>query len=230
LNGPAPIELADGLWSWSTRHPEWHPGDFGSEVVSFAARTSEALLLVDPQLPAEESATVLALLDSEATAAGRIAILITIPYHVRSAEPLWERYRAGQEVSVHGHAAARKRLRAAVGAFSPIEPGRELPGGVIPYAIGRPQRYESPLHLPAHDALIFGDAVVGVDDRLRVWSDRRIDEDVLRFYRERFNPTLEPLVAIAANRMLMTHGPSVLESGTEALREALAAPPWYHRP
>jgi len=229
LRPPAPIAIGDGLWRWSSRHPEWHPGEFGAEVVCFAARTPDALLLLDPLLPEDPSA-VLTLLDAEAAAAGSVAILITIPYHVRSAEPLWERYRADHQVSLHGHPAVLKRLSASAADFHPIEPGRALPGGAIPHAIGRPRRYEYPLHIPSHDALLFGDAVVGVGDRLRVWSNRRIDEDVLRFYRERFNPTLEPLVAIGAERMLMTHGSSVLERGTEALREALAAPPWYHRP
>jgi hypothetical protein len=229
VRASAPVELGDGLWSWSARHPQWHPGEFGAEVVSFAARAPEALLLIDPLLPGDPSAA-LELLDAEVAAAGWVAILITIPYHARSAEPLWERYQADQEVSIHGHPATLKRLDASAPAFRPIEPGRRLPGGATPYAIGRPRRYEYPLHLPGHDALVFGDAVVGVDDRLRVWSNRRIDGDVLRFYRERFNPTLEPLVAIGAERMLMTHGRSVLERGTDALRESLAAPPWYHHP
>ena len=31
-----PKQLADGLWRWTARHPEWHPGEFGSEVACFA--------------------------------------------------------------------------------------------------------------------------------------------------------------------------------------------------
>ena len=27
-------EPAPGLFSWTARHPEWHPGEFGAEVVS----------------------------------------------------------------------------------------------------------------------------------------------------------------------------------------------------
>jgi len=90
VRASAPVELGDGLWSWSARHPQWHPGEFGAEVVSFAARAPEALLLIDPLLPGDPSAA-LELLDAEVAAAGWVAILITIPYHARSAEPLWER-------------------------------------------------------------------------------------------------------------------------------------------
>lgn len=231
MAGSAPTELAEGLWSWPARHPEWHPGNFGAEVLSFAARAGgEALLLIDPLLPAEEPEQVLALLDAEAERIERIAILITITYHVRSAEPLWQRYRSGREVSIHSHPAAVKRLTESAGAFVPMTPGERLPGGAMPHPIGRPRRYEFPLHLPDHDALVFGDAVVGVDGGLRVWAQRKIDEKVVRFHRERFNPTLEPLVELGAGRMLMTHGASVLSDGSAALRAAIDAPPWYHRP
>jgi hypothetical protein len=228
--GANPLELAPGLWSWSTRHPEWHPGEFGAEVVSFAARGDEALLLIDPLLPADDPGLVLALLDAEAAEAARIAILITITYHVRSAERLWRRYGTDRPVSIHSHPAGAKRLGPeAVEAFEAMVPGERLPGEAMPHAIGRPRRYEHPLHLPAHDAIVFGDAVAGVGGELRVWATRPLDDKVLRFYRERFNPTLEPLVEIGAERMLMTHGPSVLSGGSEALRRALEAPPWYHR-
>ena len=199
-------------------------------MVSFAARTPEALLLIDPLLPDERPDAVLELLNAEVTAAARVAILITITYHVRSAEPLWERYRERAEVTIRGHPAVAKRLDAATSAFEPMAPGDELPGGAVPQAIGRPRRYETPLHLPAHDALLFADAVVGIDGGLRVWSERPIDEKVRRFYRERFNPTLEPLVALGAERMLMTHGDSVLAGGSAALQAAIDAEPWYHRP
>lgn len=229
MAGIAPTELADGLWSWPARHPEWHPGDFGAEVVSFAARADGTLLLIDPLLPVEEPEEALALLDAEAERVERIAILITITYHVRSAESLWQRYQSGHEVSIHSHPAAVKRLTESAEAFVAMTPGERLPGGAMPYAIGKPRRYEYPLHLPDHDALVFGDAVVGVDGGLRVWAQRQIDDKVVRFHRERFNPTLEPLVEIGAGRMLMTHGPSVLSNGSAALRAAIEAPPWYHR-
>lgn len=226
--GAAPSELAPGLWSWSARHPEWHPGEFGAEVVSFAARGEEALQVIDPLLPAEDPEPVLELLDAEAERAGRVAILITISYHVRDTEPLWQRWTDRIETTIHGHPASLKRLRGSGGSFVAIEPGARLPGGAIPYPIGKPRRYEHPLHLPGHDAIVFGDAVAGVEGELRIWSTRKLDEKVLRFHHERFNPTLEPLVEVGAERMLMTHGASVLSGGAEALRRALEAPPWYH--
>ena len=227
-----PERVTSGLWEWSGPHPEWHskePDAFSAEVISFACRTPEALLLVDPLLPEREAdrADALDLIESEAEA--RIAILITITYHVRSAEQIWERYRSEVNVSIHGHPACSKRLGSAAGALSPIEAGVELPGGAVPYAIGKPRRFETPIHLPSHDALVFGDAVVGVRGGLRMWAMRKPDAAHERFYRDRFAPTLQPLVDLGVERVLVTHGPSVLEGGSEALREAAAAKPWYHR-
>lgn len=223
-------KLTDGLWRWTARHPEWHPGEFGAEVASFAARANgggDTLLLIDPLLPEDEAeaASVLEVLDSQA--GDRVAILVSIPYHVRSSEELWRRYRKDAETTIHGHPAASKRLKDR-SAFDEMEPGAPLPGGVTAHAIGKPRRYEMPLHLPSHDALVFGDAVAEHDGALRVWAADKVDAKVERFYRDRFNPTLEPLLELGAENVLVTHGEPVMGGGTAALRKALEAKPWYH--
>ena len=66
-----------------------------------------------------------------------------------------------------------------------------------------------------------------VDGELRVWSDRRVDEGVARFYRERFNPTLEPLLELDFEGVLVTHGHPVMSDGPASLERALRADPWY---
>ena len=222
---PLMEELTQGLWRWTARHPEWHPGEFGAEVACFAAQAEDTTLLIDPLLPSDPS-SVLAVIDD--AVADRLAILITIPYHVRSAEELWMRYRNNAETTIHGHPAASKRLEDR-SAFRAIEPGTPLPGGVTAHTIGKPRRYETPLHLPSHEALVFGDAVAESGGRLVVWSSERIDAKVERFYRERFNPTLEPLLELDFDNVLVTHGQPILGGGKDALRGALDAKPWYHR-
>jgi hypothetical protein len=218
-------QLTDGLWRWTARHPEWHPGEFGAEVACFAAQAGDTTLLIDPLLPTDPS-SVLAVIDD--AVADRVAILITIPYHVRSAEELWRRYRKKAETTIHGHPAAAKRLEDR-SAFRAIEPGTPLPGGATAHTIGKPRRYETPLHLPSHEALVFGDAVAESGGRLVVWSSERIDAKVERFYCERFNPTLEPLLELDFDNVLVTHGQPILGGGKDALRGALDAKPWYHR-
>jgi hypothetical protein len=220
-----PERLADGLWRWTARHPEWHPGDFGSEVASFAVAANGDLVLIDPLLP-PESLAVLDLIDG--LLGKRLAILISVPYHVRSSEELWRRYRDQTDCTIWGHAACAKRLGDRAG-FREIELGVPLPTGVSAHAIGRPRRQETPLYLPSQRALAFGDAVAEVDSKLRVWSTGKVDDRRARWYRERFNPTLEPLLELEFDRVLVTHGQPVMADGRAELRAALAARPWYHR-
>jgi hypothetical protein len=223
-------KLTEGLWRWTARHPEWHPGTFGAEVASFATEAEDGtLLLIDPLLPLEEDGerpSVLAVLDDHAKS--RVAILITIPYHVRSSEELWKRYRKDAETTIHGHRACAKRLDDKR-AFNEIDPGAPLPAGVTAHNIGKPRRYETPLHIPSHDALVFGDAVAETGGRLVVWSGDKVDSKVERFYRERFNPTLKPLLELPFDAVLVTHGEPVMDGGKNALRKALDSKPWYHR-
>jgi hypothetical protein len=221
-------EIVPGIWRWTARHPEWHPGEFGAEVACFAARAEGATLLIDPLLPPEDGQAAEVLDTLDAAVEDRVAILITIPYHVRSSEELWRRYRKDAETTIHGHRACAKRLEDR-SAFSEIETGVPLPGGATAHTIGKPRRHEMPLHLPSHGALVFGDAVVEWEGRVRVWATEKIDAKVERFHRERFNPTLEPLLDLGADNLLMTHGEPIMGGGTEALRKALKAKPWYHR-
>jgi hypothetical protein len=216
--------LTEGLWRWTARHPEWHPGEFGAEVACFAAQAGDTTLLIDALLP-PEPAPVLEVLDG--ILGDRLAILITIPYHVRSSEELWTRYRGHADATIHGHPACAKRLEDESG-FRAIDAGAQLPGGVTAHTIGKPRRYEMPLHLASHDALVFGDAIAEVNGRLVMWSGDRVDERVATFYRERFAPSVKPLLELGAENVLVTHGQPIMGAGTDALREALEAKPWYH--
>ena len=221
-------KLTEGLWRWTARHPEWHPGEFGAEVASFAAQAGDTTLLVDPLLPEDDGEAQGVLETIDATLGDRLAILISVPYHVRSSEALWRRYRGRAETTIHGHRACAKRLKDE-SAFREIDPGTPLPGGVTAHTIGKPRRHEMPLHLPSHDALVFGDAVAETGGRLVVWATDRVDAKAERFYRDRFNPTLEPLLELPFDAVLTTHGQPVLKQGKQALRRALGAKPWNQR-
>jgi glyoxylase-like metal-dependent hydrolase (beta-lactamase superfamily II) len=209
-------ELTEGLWRWTARHPEWHPGQWGSEVACFAVDAGDVMLLIDPLV--DEPGRLDGIVDGRPA-----AILITIPYHVRSAEALSERY----DATIHGHPAVADRLESRE-RFRAID--GELPGGARAYPIGKPRRYEMPIHLPSHKALATGDALVTTpqgDLRLWHWRDR-LDADRIRWYRERFNPTLQPLLALDLERILVTHGPPFLNYGSAALQVAVDAEPWFH--
>jgi hypothetical protein len=221
-----PKKLAKDLWRWTARHPEWHPGEFGSEVACFALRTGDDTVLIDPLLPPDPD-PVLKLIEDNL--GDRLTILITIPYHVRSSEAIWQRFRTDAKTAIRGHRACAKRLDKTSG-FKELDPhDAKLPAGITPHPIGKPRRHETPLHVPSHKALVFGDAVAEVDGKLVVWATDHVDAKMERFHRERFNPTLEPLLKLDFDRVLVTHGQPIRKGGRAALRDALDRRPWYHR-
>lgn len=211
--------LDDGLWAWRARHPEWHPGKWGAEVVSIAVGEPKRTLLIDPLVPDD-------LWDGlDEIVQGTVEILTTNPYHVRSAAAASARYGGAR---IWGHPACANRLDDR-SAFCELRTDR-TPEGVSAYVIGKPRRHEMPLRIASQRALVFGDAVVGTPEGLRVWEQVRDgDERRRRWYAERFLPTLEPLALLDIERVLVTHGPSVIHGGRRALRDALAQPPWHHR-
>jgi hypothetical protein len=66
-------ELRPGLWTWTAEHPEWVPEfEWGPEVRCYAIRAGDVTVLVDPVAPAPQAD----------------GILLTVPWHRRSADEL----------------------------------------------------------------------------------------------------------------------------------------------
>lgn len=128
-------ELRPGLWRWTARHPEW-----GESVVSSAyLETPDAVCLIDPLLPRGEEEPFFEALDRDVTRVGLpVAIVLTNPWHRRSAAELSLRYGAQM--------------------FAGVEGG--LPGGLAAYAGGM-QPEDVVLHAPLRRALFTGDTLLG---------------------------------------------------------------------
>lgn len=218
-------QIATGIHRWSTPHPEWKPANvWGKDIASFSLVTDSVLSLVDPLLPpagASDRERVLEHLDTLVQPARQVEVLITIPYHVRSTVEICKRY--GNAVDVWGHPAVRRRLGKSLRP-KPIEPGRHAGAAAVAQRIGSPVRQETPLYFPAHRALAFGDAVIGLEGKLRVWQ--LVNPDQERWYGERFIPSLRPLLDLDIERVLVTHGPPILRGGRRKLEDALEADPW----
>ena len=221
-------EIVDGIYRWTAPHPEWRTRvEWGHEVACFALASRERLALIDPLLPSDSRRDqVLATLDGFADGAARIDLAITVPYHTRSAEELYRRYRDGTPTAIWGHPAVSRRFDDPQTPLRVVEPGTTIDGAAIAYAIGKPRRHEMPLYFPKWKALAFGDTVIGIDGRLRVWEQASTDRE---WYERRFVPTLRPLLEPDVERVLVTHGPPVLHDGRRALEDALAAGPWDYR-
>ncbi len=218
-------ELARDLWRWERRHPEWHPGEFGATVGSYLIRTEGVTLLIDPLVDGEAD-PLLETLDS--LVEGSIRILISIPYHARSAELFQRRYQ-GRDARILGHALVAKRLADTAG-FQALTGGEDIERVVRVHRIGRPVRAELPIEIPSQRALVFGDAIVEHEGALRLWESPVVKESRRRWYEERFLPTMRLLTELDVDRILVTHGRPVLKGGRAALVQALDRGPWQPPP
>ncbi len=214
-------EIVPGIWCWQRRPRGLRPGEFGART-SYALTVDGETLLVDPLVTGDDDPALGALDD---LAGGRVRILVSKPFHTRSAELLWRRYRRAR-ARIYGHAEVATRLGDTSG-FEAISGGGDV-GGVARFrAIGTPPRSEQPIEIPALRAVVFGDAVVETGGgELRVWEDPLDSERRRRWWRERYLRTLERLVAMEPEHVLVTHGQPVLSQGATALRRALDRDPW----
>lgn len=200
-------QLADGLWYWTARHPEWHPRtEFGAEVGSYLAHEGGRTVIVDP-LHAHDLGEYID---------GDVVVAITLTYHVRDAAEVVRRY--GGVVS--GHADVQKRLPD----DTPFDPD----AGLCWHSITATK--ETPLELPGLRALAFGDRFVGVEGGLRFWMQREPTDERRAWFRRVGVPRLAHLLDIDFDRALVTHGEPVMKDAHRALEDALSGEPWYHRP
>ncbi len=226
--GKTPAEVEGGIHQWAARHPEWRPGR--EEVVSWALEVEDRLLLVDPLLPKKDDEAfdpLVRYLDDLTGRHEKLEVLVTIPYHARSAEPLFERYWGRIATRIWGQSVVADRFfyDTKVTEVPRTKGGTSVPivdGLVEAYTIGNPRRLETPYYIPSLRALAFGDAVVGARDGLRVWEQGHPSRG---WYENRFLPTLRPLAELRARNVLVTHGPAVIRGGGEELAAALDAPP-----
>ena len=99
--------------------------------------------------------------------------------------------------------------------LEPIEPGTELPGGLVALYDGR-GRNETPLWLPEQRALVFADALTAPDRELRVWGTPWHEERVL--------PALRELLELPFEHVIVSHGEPVHDRA--AFERALELEPY----
>ena len=222
-------QIAPQIHRWTAPHPEWRSSV--EEVVSYALVDGDSLAFADPLLPAEgdpRRAPLLADIDQMIGASRRLDLFVTIPYHTRSVETLYERYSRTVPTLIWGHPGVKKRLtRKAPFEVIPQSAAGEAAeiadGAVLAYTIGKPRRSEYPLYFPGLRAVVFGDAIVGAQGGLRFWNQGSSTGP--DWYRDVFATTLRALAEQDIEYALTTHGPAVLADGRRALEECLAAPP-----
>jgi hypothetical protein len=198
------VELAPGLHRWTARHPDAEPhptpgspADWGPDVGSVAYEAPDALVLVDPLVPADRD-DLRDELDALVRRHGRrVAILTTLSFHRRSRDELAERYEA-----------STSRAR------------KTLPAGVETVRIEGAG--ETMVWLPEQRALVPGDRLLGADDGgLRLSPDSWLRYLPSGMRHPELREALRPLLDLPVELVLVSHGEPVLSGGREAISRAL---------
>jgi glyoxylase-like metal-dependent hydrolase (beta-lactamase superfamily II) len=202
--------ITDELWRWTAFHEEWK-----HDVGCVYCESGDAVCLIDPLVPPDDRDRFLAALDRDVERLGRpVHVLVTVYWHTRSARELSERYDA--EVW------ASSRIRAAVGRragrMRAFRPGDALPGGIETIATAK--RNDTLFFLRPHATLVAGDVILGADAGAlcfcpESWLPDGVGHAELR-------ASLQPLLDLPVERVLVSHGAPVLENGAQALSALLA--------
>jgi glyoxylase-like metal-dependent hydrolase (beta-lactamase superfamily II) len=200
------VDVAPGLWIWRLDHPDWAPQvDWKPPVTSTCVESRGEVLVLDPLAPPDghEAWTRL-------DARPPTAVVVLKPDHVRDVDRFVGRYgaRAYGPSLFWPDDVPETRLTA-------IEPGDELPGGLVALYDGR-GRNETPVWLPEQRTLVFADALTERDGELRVWGTP--------WHEERALPALRALLDLPFERVIVSHGEPVHDRA--AYERALEVPPW----
>jgi glyoxylase-like metal-dependent hydrolase (beta-lactamase superfamily II) len=199
-------EIAPGLHYWTAAHPAWNNAtDWPEEVGCVCYETDTTAVLIDPLVPDADPDRAYALLDGWVEGCGGAAVLLTAPWHQRSAAAVAKRY----DVTVWAHDSGRSRL-AFETESGPLPDGVELfvPGGDA--AEGQVAFY-----LPQPRALVVAEFFVGVHGGLELLLSPAEPDPAA------FLESLRQLVELPIDHVLVAHGEPVVHSGRERIGEAL---------
>lgn len=186
------MELAPGLRRWTAFHPKWK-----QEVGCLAVDTSDGLVLIDPLVGEDELPQP-------------PHVLITVHWHVRSTAEIVARWPATRVWATERRG---KPLRGHAPVTDVFLPGDELPGGIQAFATAR--EAEVVFWLPKQRAVVAGDVLLGVrDGGLRLCPGSWLQQGTTR---EDLAASLEPLLELPVELVLVAHGEPVLEGAREAL-------------
>jgi hypothetical protein len=199
--------VTEGLWLWRAEHPDWSPGSgWDGPVTSTCVEANGEVVLLDPLAPPPASVDVWARIEARPPT----VVVVLKPDHIRDVDLFVRRYGArafGPSLFWRGDVPRTD--------LEPIEPGTELPGGLVALYDGR-GRNETPLWVSEQRALVFADALTAPNGELRVWSTPWHEERVL--------PALRALLAFPFERVVVSHGEPVHDRA--AYERALELPAW----
>ena len=200
-------DVAPGLWLWRLEHPDWAEG-VGWEplVTSTCVESGGEVAVLDPLAPPDDAGEIWQRLDARPPS---LAVDLK-PDHVRDVDLFVHRYGAR---AFGPHLFFRTNVPEAE--LELVEPGTELPGGLVTLYNGR-GRQETPLWLPEQRPLVFADGLTAPRGELRVWGTPWHEERVL--------PALRALLELPFQLVIVSHGEPVHDRA--AYERALERAPW----
>jgi hypothetical protein len=201
------VDVAPGLWIWRVEHPDWRPGlEWRPTVTSTCVESGGEVAVLDALAPSDDADEVWGRLDARPPT---LAVVLK-PDHVRDVDVFVRRYgaRAFGPYLFWRDDIPETQLEG-------IDPGTELPGGLVALYDGR-GRNETPLWLPEQRALVFADALTAPDGDLLVWATP--------WHEERTLPALRGLLDLPFEHVIVSHGEPVHDRA--AFERALERPPW----
>jgi glyoxylase-like metal-dependent hydrolase (beta-lactamase superfamily II) len=216
-------EIAPHLWHWSAPHPDWKPRNRGKDgqgwdqmVSCYALVGDDEFVLIDPQVPTDEAdaAQLWDALDRDVEAHGPPAILISVHWHVRSADDVARRYDGSSIWAPADSDGSGEEPKSKLDRTRTYATGDELPAGIRVFDVGIPG--ERALYLPSHKAVVFGDAVL---DGVRLLPESWLEKGMTR---DDVADALRRLLDEDIELVLLTHGGPVSDGAREQLERALA--------
>jgi glyoxylase-like metal-dependent hydrolase (beta-lactamase superfamily II) len=202
------VQLSERLTYWTEPHPNWRRNpEWPEEVgcVTYAAR--DALVLIDPLVRDDLSPTAWDWLDRAVQeAGGRVAVLLTAPWHERSTRAVVERYAA--EVWIQP--AARERIR-------DLPQLRIVPAGIDVFTPRGVSEGQVAFFITEERTLVVAEFFLGTSTGLQVCPSPATG-DIGEFAK-----SLDELRLLPIQRVLIGHGQPVLVAGADAIAAALDA-------
>jgi glyoxylase-like metal-dependent hydrolase (beta-lactamase superfamily II) len=190
------VRIADDLWRWTARHPNWENWPDreheAPEVGCVYYEADDATVVVDPLIPAGEEDQFLRHLDADVERRGRPVVILL------TAE--WHRRSADQ---------LAERYAARIGGV--------LPEGVEEISIGGADERQVAYFIRAHATLVVAE-IFSVD----VHGQLHVGRSPALVRPDELEASLDRLMELRVERLLVSHGEPVLEQAKARMAEALA--------
>jgi hypothetical protein len=189
-------EIAPGLRRWTAAQPAWDGSDDWPEHVGCVYYEGpDAIVFIDPLIPAEEREAFWAFVDQAVSRFDLpVAVLLTAPWHRRSSALVAARY--------------------ATSVWS-AGPQDTLPEGIDVFVPSGVSEGQVAFFLREHRALVVAEIFIGVEGGLRVCPSPATAD------LEAFDISLTSLLELPLEMVLVSHGEPVLKNGRQRVAEAL---------